>query len=266
MMVDNAMEILRREDCAGCDISSLKFVKTASFVNRITPELREAWRRRTGASLHEVSWGMTETHTYDFFTSGFQGDNRDLQYEGVFVGLPVPGTEVKICDFDTGVILAEGKSGEIVVRSPSVTRAYLEAGGTAVSALDEGGWFHTGDIGVVHSDGTMSYLGRSKELIKVKGMSVYPSELEVIIAQHPAVSQVAVVPRADPVYGQVPVAFVTFMSGSRTTREELAEWARGQFASYKQPEFRVIDVFPATFSGKIKKRELVSTYLPQEDK
>lgn len=261
MMVDNAMEILADEGCATHDISSLRHVKTASFVNRITPELRERWRERTGAPLHEVSWGMTETHTYDFFTTGFQDGNRDLGYEGVFVGLCVPGTEVKIRDFETGALMPPGEPGEIVVRSPSVTRGYWQPDGQTEPALDADGWFSTGDSGVVHPDGTMSYLGRRKEMIKVRGMSVFPSELEVIIAGHPAVESVAVVPRPDPVKGQVPVAFVKPVPGERITAEALTAWAREQFASYKQPEFRLIEAFPVTFSGKIRKNALIEQYI-----
>ncbi len=261
MMVDNAMEILAQDDCRADDLTSLKHVKTASFVNRITPELRDAWRARTGAPLHEVSWGMTETHTYDFFTTGFQDDNRDLAYEGVFVGLPVPGTEVKILDFNSGALKPLGEAGEIVVRSPSVTRGYWKGKASAEAALDAGGWFRTGDSGVIHPDGTMSYLGRQKEMLKVKGMSVFPSELEVVIATHPDVAAVAVVPRPDPVKGQVPVAFVRAAPGRSIAIEELAAWAKEQFATYKQPEFRLIDAFPVTFSGKIRKAELIAKYI-----
>lgn len=261
MMVDNAMEILGDADCAQDDLSTLKFVKTASFVNRITPELRDAWTARTGAPLHEVSWGMTETHTYDFFTSGFQDGNRDLTYDGVFVGLPVPGTEVKILDFKTGALMPLGQPGEIVVRSPSVTRTYWSVGGEMEPALDAEGWFRTGDSGVIHADGTMSYLGRQKEMIKVKGMSVFPSELEVVLATHPDVAAVAVVPRPDPVKGQVPVAFVRPIPGSTVTADALAAWSRNQFATYKQPEFRLISEFPTTFSGKVRKNELIAKYI-----
>lgn len=261
MLVDNAIEILGNSDCDGHDLSTLKYVKTASFVNRNSPELRAKWRARTGANLHEVAWGMTETHTYDFFTGGFQDNDRDLGYDGVFVGLCVPGTEVKILDFETGAIVPMGTVGEIALRSPSVTKTYLTADGTAEPALDAGGWFKTGDSGIVNPDGTMCYLGRQKELIKVKGMSVFPSELEMIIATHPAVTKVAVVPRPSPTHGQVPVAFVTLVAEGAATPEALAEWAKTQFSGYKQPEFRVIDSFPVTFSGKVRKNELIAQYI-----
>ena len=261
MMVDSAMEILATPECDSHDLGTLKHVKTASFVNRITPDLRAAWAERTGAPLHEVSWGMTETHTYDFFTTGFQDGNRDLVADGTFVGLAVPETEVKILDFDTGVLQPPGVAGEIVIRSPSVTRGYWQPDGSVVPALDAGGWFQTGDIGILREDGTMLYLGRRKELIKVKGMSVYPSELEVVLAAHPAIVTVAVVPRPCPTRGQVPVAFVKLAEGVAVTPDELTAWVRPLMASYKMPEFRIIDSFPVTFSGKIRKTELVSLHI-----
>ena len=262
MMVDNAMEILADAQCAHHDISSLRYVKTASFVNKITPALRRAWKAKTGSDLHEVSWGMTETHTYDFFATGFQQEDRDLTYEGVFVGLPVPGTQVKILDFETGELKALGEAGEIVIRSPSITRGYWNGNGQNEPALDTGGWFRTGDSGIVHTDGTMSYLGRYKEMIKVKGMSVFPSELETVIATHPDIAAVAVVARPDPVKGQVPVAFVKMLPGGRAvTAEGLAAWSRERFATYKQPEFRLLDDLPVTFSGKIRKNELIEKYI-----
>lgn len=124
--VDNYLELMTREDFDDHDLSSLTGPSTMSFVTKLSSDIRRAWSERVGSGsvLREGAYGMTETHTQDTFVVGFQDDDRDLGYESVFVGLPMPGTEIKICDFDTGAICPIGTEGEILVRSPSVLTAY----------------------------------------------------------------------------------------------------------------------------------------------
>src|SRR5262245_45922420 len=135
-----------------------------------------------------------------------QDSDFDLKAQPTFVGLPVKGTEFKITDFETGEIMPLGQEGEIRVRSPSLLKGYwnkLDA--TRDSLVD--GWLKTGDIGVLDEMGYLHYLGRRKEMIKVKGMSVFPGEVEAMLGRHPAVLGSGVVPMSDPDRGQVPVAF-----------------------------------------------------------
>jgi acyl-CoA synthetase (AMP-forming)/AMP-acid ligase II len=260
--VDTYVEILEYPGRKDHDVSSLRLTLGASFVRRLDAEVRRAWRDYAGAGavLREGAFGMTETHSMDTSTAGFQDDDADLRTRPVFCGLPVPGTEIKIVDFGTGALVGLDAEGEIAVRSPSITTGYWRNPSATAEALRDG-WLHTGDIGVLDQAGCLHFLGRRKEMLKVKGMSVFPAEVEALLSGHPAIKAVAVVPRVDAARGETPVAFVELHSpvGSAAAREsELSEWARHAMASYKVPEIRVVPTLPRTDTGKIKKGELIT--------
>ena len=158
---------------------------------------------------------MTETHTSDTFLTGLQEGDKDLSSRPVFVGLPMPGTKFKICDFDTGELVPFGEEGEILIKTPSLFKSYWKKPGTAGDER-KGGWFPTGDIGMIDEEGFLHYLGRKKEMLKVKGMSVFPSEVETLLGQHPGIAASGVIGREDPQKGQVPVAFVVLAPNSPT--------------------------------------------------
>ena len=257
LLVDNAVEVMDHSDVSKYDLTSLKQVRCSSFVKKLNMAFRERWRALTGTTMMEAAWGMTETHTCDTFTTGMQHDDMDLRSQPVFVGLPVPGTEFKICDFESRALKPLGEEGEICVRSPSLLKGYWnKPQATAYGFRD--GWLHTGDIGIIDDDGYLHFLGRRKEMLKVKGMSVFPAEIEAILGQHPAVIGSGVVARSDDERGQVPVAFVRIDEAQRDhlTEADLAEWCRRNMAIYKLPEIRFIDELPMTATGKVKKEEL----------
>jgi acyl-CoA synthetase (AMP-forming)/AMP-acid ligase II len=189
------------------DLKSLEQVRCSSFVKKLNIPYRQRWRELTGTTLIEAAWGMTETHTCDTFTTGLQDDDLDLKSQPIFVGLPVPGTEFKICDFATGALIPLGEEGELCVRSPSNLKGYWMKPQASEAALRDG-WLHTGDIGLIDADGFIHFLGRRKEMLKVKGMSVFPAEIEALLGQHPAIVGSGVIGREDAERGQVPVAFV----------------------------------------------------------
>ncbi|MFP3739984.1 AMP-binding protein, partial [Burkholderia sp. SIMBA_019] len=112
-------------------------------IRKLTPDLRRQWLALTGGILAEGAWGMTETHTSDTFTTGMQTDDMDLHGRPIFVGLPVPGTRIKICDFETGAVLPVGGEGEIVVSTPSLFKGYWGRP-EANAEVFRNGWFHTG--------------------------------------------------------------------------------------------------------------------------
>jgi acyl-CoA synthetase (AMP-forming)/AMP-acid ligase II len=207
--------------------------------------------------LAESAWGMTETHTSDSFTTGMQDDDFDLKSRPTFVGLPVPGTEFKICDFETGAILPLGSEGELCCRTPSLLKGYWNKPEATAEAI-RNGWLHSGDIGLIDEDGYLHYLGRRKEMIKVKGMSVFPGEVEALLGQHPAIVATGVVPRSDEERGQVPVAFVLLSPGAdaSVTPNSIEDWCRARMAVFKVPEVRIVDSLPMTATGKVKKQEL----------
>ncbi|MCQ4206210.1 AMP-binding protein [Streptomyces longispororuber] len=258
--VENYLELLDHPEFARHDLTSLTAPLTVSFIRKLTPSLRARWKAAVGdrSVLREASYGMTETHTSDTNTLGFQDGDHDLLSDPVFCGLPVPGTDFMVVDFHTGAPLPLGERGEIVVRGPSVLTRYWRAPAATASALRDG-WLHTGDIGALDEEGCLHYLGRDKDMIKVKGMSVFPTEVETLLAQHPDVLAAAVVAVDDPVSGQRPYAFVRAVPGSALTGDDLRAWAVASMAPYKVPGVvEILDALPLTPTGKIRKTELTA--------
>jgi acyl-CoA synthetase (AMP-forming)/AMP-acid ligase II len=184
-------------------------------------------------------------------------ENFDLRQQPAFVGLPVPGTDFKICDFETGHLLPLGEPGEICVRTPSLLKAYWNKPDVSATALRDG-WLHTGDIGILDEGGYLHFLGRQKEMLKVRGMSVFPSEVETLLAQHPAVLGSGIVGRQDAERGEMPVAFVMLKDShrGRVSAAEIMAWCRENMAGYKVPEVRLLEQLPLTATGKVAKEQL----------
>ena len=151
MLVDNAVAIMDHPDVASHDLRSLRRTRVSSFVKKLNEGYRRRWQALTGSLMIEAAWGMTETHTCDTFTTGQQDGDFDLKSQPIFVGLPVPGTEFKITDFDTGALLPLGTEGEIVVRSPSQLKSYWNKPEATAASLRDG-WFYTGDIGMLDEE------------------------------------------------------------------------------------------------------------------
>ena len=261
MVVDNAVEIMNHPDAGKYDLSSLREVMVASFVKKLNPAFREGWRKLTGTVLREAAWGMTETHSYDAFNRGWQDDDRDLKQRQIFCGLPVPQTDFKIMEFDSNKIMPLGVEGELCVRTPSLLKGYWNMPDATGEGLVDG-WLRTGDIGMISEIGTIHFLGRRKEMLKVKGMSVFPSEIESVLGQHAAVTGSGVIGRVDGARGQVPVAFVTVLPERRAemTEAALEAFCRERLAVYKIPEIRIVESLPMTATGKVKKEELAKLH------
>jgi len=171
------------------------------------------------------------------------------------VGIPIPGVEVKIVD-DEERELTKGEVGEIIVKGPNVMRGYLNNEQATKEAI-RGGWLFTGDMGRLDKDGYLYIVDRKNDLILVRGMNVYPREIEEAIYSHPKVKDAAVVGVDDPAHGGTAKAFVTVRDGETLTERELKEYLKSRLASYKLPrqyEFR--ESLPMTPTGKVLKREL----------
>jgi long-chain acyl-CoA synthetase len=257
--VDNYIELMGHEDFPRYDLSSLRAVAAMSFVTKLRPDIRRRWREAVGGHsvLREGAYGMTETHTIDTFVTGMDSGDRDLNSRPVFCGLPMPGTELKVVGFDSGTLMPLGDEGEICIRTPSLFRGYWRKPEETASAV-RAGWLHTGDIGVIDTDGCLHFLGRRKEMLKVNGMSVFPSEIEALLAGHPAVQGSGVIGVADARRGEVPVAFVQLRKDPRqpVTEEAMASWCREHMAGYKVPIIRFVEELPLTATGKVKKHQL----------
>lgn len=171
------------------------------------------------------------------------------------VGLPVPNVEVKVFG-DHDRELPTGEVGEIVVRGPNVMLGYHNHPEETAAAL-RNGWLHTGDMGRKDADGYIYIVDRRKEMLLVRGLNVYPREIEEVLYKVPGVREAAVVAQADEKRGEVPVAFVCPAEGAKLQPDEILRFCRERLADYKMPrEIRIVDSLPHTATGKVAKLEL----------
>lgn len=256
---ESYMELMGLPEFSADAVSSLRTSDALSFVHKLDIELRNQWRSATGVTLCGSSFGMTESHTSDTFTRGLDENDQDLKSEPVYCGYPVPGTSIVVVDenFDPVPV---GDTGQILVHSPSVLTGYYNKPDATRSTLIDG-WLLTGDTGRFDEHGALTYLARTKEMIKVNGMSVFPSEVESFLRAHPSIERVAVAPREDANTGQKPVAFVELRPESDSTAEDIEAWAKEQMAGYKVPEVVLVNEMPMTATGKIRKAVLVDNLL-----
>jgi fatty-acyl-CoA synthase len=150
----------------------------------------------------------------------------------------------------------DGKTlGEVMFRGNVVMKGYLKNPSATEKAF-AGGWFHSGDLGVVHSDGYIQLKDRSKDIIISGGENISSIEVEDALYKHPAVQAAAVVAKPDARWGETPCAFVELKAGAKATPEELVAWCRGHLAAFKCPRFVVLADLPKTSTGKIQKFKL----------
>ena len=170
-----------------------------------------------------------------------------------------PFCELRLVDPD-GNDVPDETPGEAAVRGPTLFSGYWRADET--NARDfRGGWFHMGDLLVRHEDGTFDFVDRAKYMIKSGGENIYPAEIEQVLLADPRVAEAAVVRRADPRWGEVPVAFVARRDGAPLEDTDLYRRCRTELAGYKQPKgirFIGFDDFPRSASGKVQRHELES--------
>jgi long-chain acyl-CoA synthetase len=173
------------------------------------------------------------------------------------IGIPWPDTDAKIMDLETGTEeLGLAQDGELAVKGPQVMKGYWKMPEETADVL-RNGWLYTGDIGKTDDEGYFYITDRKKDLIKYKGYSVYPREIEDVIYEHPAVKLCAVVGKPDPVASEIPKAFIVLKEGKTATAEEIKEFVNSKLASYKavrEVEFRT--ELPMTLVGKVLRRVL----------
>ncbi len=145
--------------------------------------------------------------------------------------------------------------GELMFRGNVVMKGYLKNKQSTEAAF-AGGWFHSGDLGVVHPDGYIQIKDRSKDIIISGGENISSIEVEDALYKHPAVSAVAVVAKPDDKWGETPCAFVELKPGASATAEELIAWCRSHLAAYKCPRHVVFTEIPKTSTGKLQKFKL----------
>src|SRR6266404_24460 len=148
---------------------------------------------------------------------------------------------------------ADGEAiGELVLRSNTVMKGYLKNPAASAEAF-AGGWFHTGDLGVMHPDGYVEIKDRAKDIIISGGENISSLEVEEVLYRHPAIMEAAVVAKADPRWGETPCAFVTLKPGGDAAAGEVIAWCRENLAHFKVPKTIVFGPLPKTSTGKIQK-------------
>ena len=145
--------------------------------------------------------------------------------------------------------------GEVMMRGNVVMKGYLKNKASTEKAF-MGGWFHTGDLGVMYPDGYIQLKDRSKDIIISGGENISSIEVEDALYKHPAVATAAVVAKHDDKWGETPCAFIELMPGHEASTDELLQWCKTQLAGYKVPRYFVFAEIPKTSTGKIQKFKL----------
>ncbi len=218
--------------------------------------------KRVVAEMHmaeiSICYGMTETSPVSTQTRR----DDDLERRTGTVGRVLPHVEVKVVDPATGVTLPRGSAGELRTRGYSVMLGYWDQPDRTAEVIDEGRWMHTGDLAVMREDGYVQVVGRIKDMIIRGGENVYPREIEEFLHGHPKVADVQVVGVPDERYGEEILACVIPRDpADPPVLEEITAYCRERLAHYKIPRrLRVLDSFPMTVSGKVRKIELREGY------
>ncbi len=244
-------------------ISLISLVPTMLY--RLLHEKRSAWTESLrlvllgGAAPSEELLSLAKSHNVPFATTyglteatsqvATLPPDKALLKSGS-VGRPLLWTEVTIQNTD-GERCADGEIGEIIVRSPTVMQGYYQDPVATAQAINNS-WLHTGDMGYIDADGDLWVVQRRSDLIVTGGENVYPSEVEAVLRQHPAVKDVCVVGVPDAEWGQRVVAMVVIKDGRHVTVTDLVAFSRQHLAGYKQPRFiKFVDELPQTASGKV---------------
>ena len=216
----------------------------------LPPPVLEAFEAKYGVPIYE---GYGPTECSPVLTVNPPGGVRKIGS----VGPAIPDVELRIVD-DEDRPQPGGTVGEIVARGPNVMLGYLNRPADTAEALRLG-WYHTGDLGRVDEDGYYYIVDRKTDLIIVGGLNVYPREIELVLAQHPAVAESAVIGVPDPLRGEVPQAMVVLREGAEATSQSLLAWCRQRLAAYKIPRgLNIVPALPKTVTGKILKSQLRS--------
>ncbi|WHZ09659.1 MAG: Long-chain-fatty-acid--CoA ligase [Burkholderiaceae bacterium] len=232
------------------DWSALRLNPVTSFGITFTEALARQWREFAPNCIScEAAYGLSETHTMDTAMP------PDAIRWGTH-GKPVPGNTIRIVDPDTGAERPTGEVGEITINGPGNFRGYWNKPEATAKTLKDG-WVWTGDMGRVDAEGYLTFIGRTKEMIKVSGYSVFPEEVETILSKHPVVAQAAVIGVPDEKMGEVVKAFVVTKPGAALEADALIAWCRENMAPYKAPKFvSFIAALPTTGAGKVLRRLL----------
>jgi long-chain acyl-CoA synthetase len=237
-------------DDAGVDVRAVaeRLRVAVSGGSALPVEVHKEFERRLGVVILE-GYGLSETSPVASFSVYGQPARPGS------IGVPIPGVEMKLVKEDWSDA-EPGEIGEIAIKGANVMKGYLGRPEATAEAIRDG-WFRSGDLARVDSDGWFYIVDRSKDMIIRGGFNVYPREIEELLLTHPAVSLVAVIGVPHPSHGEEIKAVVIRADGDTTSTDELLAWGKERLAAYKYPRvIEFVDALPMTATGKILKREL----------
>ncbi|AMO55468.1 fatty acid--CoA ligase [Endozoicomonas montiporae] len=242
--------ILSKPDLDRYDLSSLRVAVTGAAA--IPVSMIHNMHDRLGFDTIITAYGLTEV--CGFATICRSGDDPELI--ATTSGRAMPGVEVLCVDPD-GQEVTRGEPGEVVIRGHNVMAEYFNNPVATNETIDENGWLHTGDIGVMNDAGYLRITDRIKDMIITGGFNVYPAEIENVLSAHQSIAQVAIVGVPDERMGEVAMAYIIPSVSSRPKAEDIITWCRQQMANYKVPRHvRFVDSLPLNASGKVLKFQL----------
>jgi acyl-CoA synthetase (AMP-forming)/AMP-acid ligase II len=239
----------------------LKGVREISSGGAPLPEKLVLEMINTGVERVRVGYGLTE---YPRVTSSRPGDK--VEHICGTVGRPRPWTRLKIVDGQNHEV-AEGEVGEIAVSGDFMMQGYWGQGGVIEPAVDEEGWFYTGDLGRIIDGEHLQIVGRKKEMYISHGFNVYPAEVENLLLKSGLLQSVAVISRASRLVGEEGVAVIVPKQTETFDLHQLRNWAHRNLANYKVPtRYIVTEGLPLNASGKVDKLALRARYLPESER
>jgi fatty-acyl-CoA synthase len=242
---------LAHPDFDGFDLSSLR---TGVMAGSPCPvEVMKQCIDRMHMGEVTICYGMTETSPVS--TQTLPGDS--LHHRTATVGTAHPHVEVRIADPDTGATLGRGETGEFCTRGYSVMIGYWNDPERTAEAIDDDGWMHTGDLGVMDEDGYVNIVGRIKDMVIRGGENIYPREVEEFLYTHPDIEDVQVIGVPDERYGEELMAWIVPRAGTAPDSESVRSYCQGKIAHYKVPRYvKIVESFPMTVTGKVRKVEM----------
>ena len=173
------------------------------------------------------------------------------------VGLPVPDTDCRIVDIDTGTKeMPLGEPGEVLLKGPQLTQGYYKKPEETAHAIRDG-WFYTGDIGYMDDEGYLFIVDRKKDMIIAGGYNIYPRDIDEVLYGHPKIQEACAIGPPDPYRGETVKAFIVPKPGETLTEEEVIAYCKEKLAAYKVPrQVEFMEDLPTSTIGKVVRRKL----------
>jgi long-chain acyl-CoA synthetase len=223
----------------------------------LADEVRANWSKVSKALLAE-GYGLTEASPV-VCCAALRVPSKPLS-----IGQPIPATDIRFVDIDSGEVVPLGERGELQVKGPQVMLGYFNDPEATANAFQDG-WLRTGDVGYVDEDGYVFLVDRIKDLIICSGFNVYPRVIEEALMHHPAVDETNVIGVPDEYRGEAPVAFVKLKEGKSATEGELRTFLGDKLNKIEMPrEIIFKDELPKTLIGKLSKKELRAEYAARQ--